>query len=221
MRVLTYNSSPVKGRWGSTKEREKPHVFYSERKNKQRLTHQLSRLFLETGKLSTLLMIRSLCSITDQTKPEIRHLKWKQEFSLRPWQLMQHWKTSILNMYKYVPFKRTKEQGLAYISTPIQNDGAKKKTLAGQSENVTHLNLWTDQHSDKAAYFGTKRSLVIASHHNFSMNVSVKVWPLMIFVVPTINSYAIPSCKENYHLSWNRSINGAMILLRWGNSKIL
>jgi len=49
------------------------------RKKKQAASYTC-QLFLETGKLSTLLMIRSFCSITDQTKPEIRHLKWKQEF---------------------------------------------------------------------------------------------------------------------------------------------
>lgn len=31
---------------------------------------------------------------------------------------------------------------------------------------------------------------------NFSMNVSAKLLPLTIFVVATIKSYAIPSCKQ-------------------------
>ena len=42
--------------------------------------------------------------------------------------------------------------------------------------------------------------MILMSQPNFSTNVSIKVRPLTIFVVPTITSYAIPSCNPNINI---------------------
>lgn len=95
-----------------------------------------------------------------------------------------------------MPFKITKEQGLAYVQHQYKLMG-KSKTLAGtirkhhlskyskQTSIVTKLqNLALKEASHRKSSQSTKKMPV---KMNLPMNVSVKMLILMIFVVPTIN----------------------------------